>query len=300
MNSKNQVSCDLIGPQIFTDGSKIEGKVGAALTWWEEGREEKYSTFRLESHNTVFQSEMYALYRAVKMVGGSQEVMVNILSDSRSSLDLLRSAAVTHPLVAGIVECIREIRARGGNVRLFWLRAHVGTPGNERADLLAKTAALKKKTLPDYSMVPISYVRGCIREETIQKWQARYDASTTGSVTKVFLPCVRAAKKIINDGDITPTHIQILTGHGGFAAYLHRFKLKDSPSCVCDPCCEETVWHLLFECPRFGLHRMELEFQIQQSLEQPALPEILKNRKSRGFFLLFAERVVRVTAARNK
>ncbi|GBP05735.1 hypothetical protein EVAR_91927_1 [Eumeta japonica] len=28
---------------------------------------------------------------------------------------------------------------------------------------------------------------------------------------------------------------QTLTGHGGFSQYLHRFKLKDSPYCACDP-----------------------------------------------------------------
>ncbi|KOB69002.1 Non-LTR retrotransposon CATS [Operophtera brumata] len=183
------------------------------------------------------------------MVSESEEQVVNILSESRSSLDLLRSAAVTHPLAAEIMECICEIRGQGRSVRLFWLRVHVDKPGNERADELAKNVALKKKTLLDFSMVPISYVKERIREETIQRWQAQYDASATGSVTKVFLPYVRTVKKIVNDGGITPTHIQILTRHGGFASYLHRFKLKDSPSFVCDPNCEETVWHLLRDCP---------------------------------------------------
>lgn len=184
------------------------------------------------------------------MVRDSRLDCVNIFSDSRSSLNLLRSPAVTHPLAAEIKQSVRRIREEGRHVRLFWLRAHVGTPGNERADELAKNAALNKKTLPDYSKVPVSHIRGCIREETIQKWQARsVDASTMGSVTKAFLPNVRIAKKILNAGGITSTHIQILTGHGGFASYLHRFKLKDSPSCVCYPNCEETVWHLLLIVP---------------------------------------------------
>ncbi|KAF9408566.1 hypothetical protein HW555_011786 [Spodoptera exigua] len=60
-------------PQIYTDGSKIEGKVGAALTWWENGKELKSCTFGLEPHNTVFQSEMYALFRAVEMGGPGAE-----------------------------------------------------------------------------------------------------------------------------------------------------------------------------------------------------------------------------------
>ncbi|KAF9416572.1 hypothetical protein HW555_006147, partial [Spodoptera exigua] len=94
LDPKTQEAHNITGPQIYTDGSKIEGKVGAAVTWWENGEESKYSTFGLEPHNTVFQSEMYALFRAVKMARESRVASVSILSDSRSSLDLLRSPKV--------------------------------------------------------------------------------------------------------------------------------------------------------------------------------------------------------------
>nr|XP_026496433.1 uncharacterized protein LOC113400950 [Vanessa tameamea] len=187
----------IVGPLIFTDGSKIEGKVGAALTWWDQGRESRYSTFRLEPHNTVFQSEMYALFRAIKMVKKSKQRSTNILSYSRSSLDLLRCPLVTHPLALEMKECLREIQEEGRTVRFIWLRAHVGTPGNERADELVKKAALTKNTAPDYDKVPISYVRRQIREETVKRWQLRYDSSPTGSVTKLFLPDIKKAKKLV-------------------------------------------------------------------------------------------------------
>lgn len=292
-------SLQVKGPQIYTDGSKIEGKVGAALTWWSEGRETKYSTFRLESHNTVFQSELYALYRAIKMVRQSKERLVNILSDSRSSLDLLANPSVTHHLALEIKNLVREIRAEGRDVRLFWLRAHVGTPGNERADGLAKKAALTKRTAPDYSNVPISYVRRQIREATVQKWQARYEESTTGMVTKAFLPTVSMARRVLKDVKLTPIHVQAMTGHGGFAAYLYKFKIKDSPSCICDPDKEETIWHLLFECPRFGRERLNLEIKIQNELAKSTVPNIMDQSSSRKPFLDFVTKVVSVAAIRN-
>lgn len=289
----------VIGPQIYTDGSKIEGKVGAALTWWENGMESKYSTFGLEPHNTVFQSEMYALFRAVRMARESKAASVSILSDSRSSLDLLRRPSVTHHLALQIKRSVREIREEGREVRLFWLKAHVGTAGNERADELAKEAALTKNT-PDYSKVPVSFVRRKIREETIKKWQARYESSSTGSVTKVFFPDVLAAKRTLRDAVLTPVHVQVLTGHGGFSAYLHRFHLKDSPSCVCDPSCEETVWHLLFECPRFSQDRMELEVKFETQLSQSTLHTIMGRPATRIPFLAFASKVATIAARANK
>ncbi|XP_026747007.1 uncharacterized protein LOC113508250 [Trichoplusia ni] len=149
-NSETVETHQVVGPHIYTDGSKIEGKVGAALTWWDGGKEVKQRTFRLEPHNTVFQSELY---------------------DSRSSLDLLRCPRATHQLAHNIKEMVRGIREEGRNVKLFWLRAHVGILGNERADELAKKAALTKKTAPDYNKVPISFVKKSIREETVKRWQ---------------------------------------------------------------------------------------------------------------------------------
>ncbi|GBP07980.1 hypothetical protein EVAR_78112_1 [Eumeta japonica] len=53
-----------------------------------------------------------------------------------------------HPLA--IRENIREVRAEGREFQLFWLKAHIGTAGNERPAELAKTAALRSDTPPDF------------------------------------------------------------------------------------------------------------------------------------------------------
>ncbi|GBP97433.1 Retrovirus-related Pol polyprotein from type-1 retrotransposable element R1 [Eumeta japonica] len=51
--------------------------------------------------------------------------------------------------------------------------------------------------------------------------------------------------------EMTSHLAQTLTGHGGFSQYLHRFKLKDSPYCACDPAKIQDVLHVLEECPMF-------------------------------------------------
>ncbi|CAH2096611.1 unnamed protein product [Euphydryas editha] len=237
---------------------------------------------------------MYALFRAVDMVRKSKESSINILSDSRSSLDLLKSPLATHPLAMEMKRCIRQIQEENRTVRFFWLKAHVGIPGNERADELAKKAALTKKSAPDYNKVPISYVRRQTREETVRLWQDRYNSSQTGSVTKIFLPDAKTACKLVRKVTLTPVDTQILTGHGRFAAYLHRFHLKDSPPCVCDPNCEETVLHIVLECPRF-----DLEIKLQRKLDQPSLHTIMENEADRTSFLAFARHNVVIAARRN-
>ncbi|GBP78322.1 hypothetical protein EVAR_52377_1 [Eumeta japonica] len=127
----------IAGPQIYTDGSKINGRVGAAITWWTNDTESEYQTLSLHPSCSVYQAEMYALYRAVAMVKASREKVVNILSDSRSSLELLSNPSRTS--ISTQWESTRNANAEGKEIRFYWLRAHVGTKGNERADELAKS-----------------------------------------------------------------------------------------------------------------------------------------------------------------
>lgn len=128
---------------IFTDGSKIDGGVGGAMTWWKEGREARFSTFRLESFYTVFQAELFALHKAIQAVIKAKDGHVGIYSDTKSSLEMLANPSPPHRLALKAQMTIREIRAEERSVRLDWVRAHVGTIRNERADELAKLAAHK-------------------------------------------------------------------------------------------------------------------------------------------------------------
>ncbi|XP_050563196.1 uncharacterized protein LOC118276113 isoform X1 [Spodoptera frugiperda] len=290
----------ITGPQIYTDGSRIEGGVGSALTWWEEGRESVFSTFSLDPTCTVFQSELYALNRAAKMVLDSRATRVNIMSDSRSSLDILKNPKVTHRLAKEIKQCVETVEEQGREIRFYWLRAHVGTAGNERADELAKIAAKKKNnTTADYCMVPMSYVKKKIRDETIRKWQDRYTTSTTGQVTKTFLPDVNEAYRLVRSTKLTPAQVQALTGHGGIAEYLHRFKLKENAGCECDLTISESVWHIILDCPRFLAARSSLEAQIDTNLDTSNLSAILADKVKRPHFLSYIDTIFSRAAERN-
>ncbi|GBP61081.1 hypothetical protein EVAR_48580_1 [Eumeta japonica] len=66
LNSQTFDRLAVIGLHIYTDGSRIEGKVGAALTEWRDGEETWYSTLRLDSFCTVFQAKIIVLQRAIQ------------------------------------------------------------------------------------------------------------------------------------------------------------------------------------------------------------------------------------------
>lgn len=59
---------------------------------------------------------------------------------------------------------------------------------------------------------------------------------------------------------------QMLTGHGCFRAYLHRFGHDDNPYC---PTCTETVEdveHVMFHCPRYHEERHLLVNKLGEDL----------------------------------
>lgn len=64
---------------------------------------------------------------------------------------MLSSPQPTHPLAKAIKECIEETHAKGRQVRLFCLRAHIGTEGTEGMDKLAKMVSKDQGVMFDYA-----------------------------------------------------------------------------------------------------------------------------------------------------
>ncbi|GBP29317.1 hypothetical protein EVAR_22688_1 [Eumeta japonica] len=116
----------VVGPHIYTDGSRIESKVGAALTEWRDGEEAWYSTLRLDSFCTVFQAEMVALQKAIRIMKKGKDGLANVFSDSRSALEALTGPKTYHHLAHEARRDISEIIAEGNALRLFWVKVHVG------------------------------------------------------------------------------------------------------------------------------------------------------------------------------
>lgn len=107
----------------------------------------------------------------------------------------------------------------------------------------------------------------------------RYVNSETAAPTKLFLPGTTDAYQLIKKIKLGPTLVEALTGHGGFGHYLYQFKCKDSPACICDPAAEESITHLMLDCPKYDRKRLELQIQLELQLCKNNLPGILKSEQ---------------------
>lgn len=169
---------------------------------------------KLENYCTVYQAEMYALYRATQLVLDSDEMEASILSDSRSALEAIKNPKTFHPLAFKIRQALEKLNDRDRPVRLFWIRAHKGAEGNERINELAKQAALRTKTKALYDACPISHIKRALRQDTLEEWQKRYTDGETAGTTKLFLPNVRDAYKIMRETKTDYKMTQLSIGHG--------------------------------------------------------------------------------------
>ncbi|KAL0858264.1 hypothetical protein ABMA27_012168 [Loxostege sticticalis] len=286
--------------RIFTDGSKIEGKVGAALSVWKGESEIRNQKFSLSAYCTVYQAELLAICKATGGILKGREKSYGLYSDSMAALETVVNHSSLHPLAVESRENLRKALIQGKDVSLFWIKAHAGLLGNERADDLAKEAALASRKKPDYDRCPVSFAKRTIRYRSIMEWSDRYKNGETAATTKLFFPDAVDAYRLVKKLKPTGLLTQILTGHGGFSQYLHRFKCGESPSCDCDPAVEQTVPHLLIDCPVYDKLRFDFQQSTNESIKIDKLNDLIGNKSTREKFVSYCEQICKQVISKNK
>lgn len=223
------------------------------------------------------------------------------MTDSQSAAHALESGTPTNPMVYNIQCSAQLLRERGSACKFLWIRGHNGIHGNERADELAKDAALKTKTQKLYSEFPLSYAKFKIKEAILEEWDQRYKNSDTGKGTRLFFRSIKEAKEFGKKTTPTFELTQILTGHGANLSYLHRFKLKDSPACPCDKLSDQTVKHLLLDCPMFTMERWQITKECQRrDIDFTDISDVIQIIPLRKIFINYAKNIISKIKEQNK
>ncbi|GBN26666.1 Putative protein in type-1 retrotransposable element R1DM [Araneus ventricosus] len=118
------------GLNIYTDGSKIEDKTGSAFCVMEEDITKCEWIAQLSPFNTVFQAELLAIQEACLWASKTNQ-HIKVWSDSESSLHSIASIDTKSP----IAQQTQEILLKSTNIKLGWIKDHVGYSGNEAADV---------------------------------------------------------------------------------------------------------------------------------------------------------------------
>ncbi|GFX18018.1 uncharacterized protein TNCV_1576971 [Trichonephila clavipes] len=176
----------------YTDGSKIDGRVGFAFVVFRSGVESENFQFRIRDECTVFVAELLCLNFAVKWITEQNNVISEYLicTDSLSSLDSLKCISSSDNIIVEIQKQLKSLRDKNISIDFAFVRGHTGVLGNERADWLAK-AATKRKIDIDVN-IPKSFYKKITNERMMKSWNQEYLISNKGSITKkFFLPLIR-------------------------------------------------------------------------------------------------------------
>ncbi|XP_023234867.1 uncharacterized protein LOC111634345 [Centruroides sculpturatus] len=251
---------EIADTNVFTDGSRIEDRVGASYTVFTHGTEIHQGQYRLADHCSVFQAELFAILMAVKWcISSSLTSSFIIHTDSRAAIQAMQQYIDTSQLSIEIKTLIRENKS---NIKVRWVKAHVGIMGNERADALAKGAI--EFTEIAYGKIPLSFIKKQLRQQTIEEWQERWTYSEKGRYTYWLLPSIEERIKDLKWLPVDFLRTQLYSNHCNTKEYLNRIG-KDQES-ICD--CEddiESLEHLLTTCIKYENERMQLHLVAAQT-----------------------------------
>ena len=144
-NSQKPANCN-----VYTDGSKMDGKVGAGVLILKDGSTIHETLVRLPDLSTVYQAEVLAIKVAANVLSTLPSLTsVKIYVDSQAALRTLQTDFVKSKTALQMILAMNEVRH--DSLTFVWTKAHVGNEGNERADVLTKAGT----KLTDITEVPL-------------------------------------------------------------------------------------------------------------------------------------------------
>jgi ribonuclease HI len=167
----------------------------------------------LDSKCSNNQAEQIAIIKALEAVATLNIPENNlrtamVYTDSRITFDTVQNPRNHAYLIEEIRKRVATLQELNWEIKFSWVKAHVGIPGNETVDILAKEAARSRFIDITLSRIFMSSVHHDIQLDSIKKWQNCTKALTM----KQFFPSVeeRLKKKI----KIIQNVAAMLTGHG--------------------------------------------------------------------------------------
>ena len=244
----------LDGLACFTDGSKLDGKVGCGYVVYRDDNIITEDKIYLGKLTSVFQAEVHAIDMAARDIKMNHlgNDGVTVFSDSQAALRALSGHIIKSKVVLNCIESLNTLAA-DRKVTLRWVKAHVGHVGNERADMLAKEGSeLVVDGVEPFLPVPTCEFKLLVRDGLDKRWTKQWRVLDGHRQTKLWFdgPCrPKAYVGLRLDRVSLGTMVQFITGHNFMARHSHLLKEWDDPTCRLCLEEEETAWHVVAECP---------------------------------------------------
>ena len=271
------LSCDV---QCYTDGSKIQNKVGYGYCITKDDEEIVQNCGYLGECATVFQAEVCGIKMACdQLIKMKEPDSVTIFTDSQASLDSLRQVRVRSNVVVSCIKSLNHL-AETKSVYLKWIKSHNNYTGNEAADALAKKGALHGQKIG--ISIPVGGIKSSIKTALFNEWNMGWKTHTECRQTKIWFPSAHPniSKKLMNltRYDLS-LMIHLFTGHNGLNRHESLLNPQVDPTCRLCLEEEESAWHLIGQCPALWRQRMDIFHTHYMEAPEGSLQQLLKMTK---------------------
>ena len=267
--------------EVYTDGSKMNERVGAAVVishHFQNGETTcRRLPIRLPDNSTIFAAEATAISLALNYYRhmGPVHHDVVVYSDSMSCLQATEGEDTENPFICHIMNLLWSLSDKGIHVRFCWVPSHCGIDGNERVDQLAKETLDQDKD--PLASVHYTDMKPLVNSYIQKLVQIKLDVAVHGrdlGPPKKFQHLTRAEEVVIT---------QLRNGHT--KATKSHILSRGLPT-GCHHCCETLT--MLLECAL--LQECRDEYYTVDSLNAlfKTIPEtcMVEFLREAGFFYL--------------
>ena len=289
--------------QVYSDGSAINGKVGAAAILLRAGRATCTLHFHLgaEDKHTVHEAELVGILLGLQLISTERKGRTSFAlgSDNQAAIKAFKSnfRSPGHHIAREALQLAHQIQNKNKKKKkkskyaltLRWTAGHEGIEGNKIVDREAKRAAegrtsdhsllppsLKKPLLTNPSAVKRAH-NDTLQNECTNPWRQsergrKMLKSDSTTPSRKFLEAISTSEITRSSASLIS---QLRLTHIPLNGYLKRFKRTDSARCPACGADEETITHFLLLCPSYAHERWALARQAKKKKKVMSLDVLL-------------------------
>ena len=266
--AKQEDEVDRARVKVYSDGSGLEGQIGAAVVLYRDGELRAVKRYKLgsEKHHTVYEGEGIGMLLGMELLREERDEvggMVPLGVDSQAAIVAMSKIklAPSHYIWDAFHRHLRAATTAHPDMDLLlrWTPGHMDIDDNEMADFHAKSAILEGPSgaLPKFlqrrlpkSQSALKQARNArLQKAAAARWRKSPRYARLANIDST-LPSPSYLKLIAN---LPRKHAAILfqlrTRHAPLAKHLFRLQKAESPACPSCHMHDDTVDHFLLFCP---------------------------------------------------